>query len=227
MGWFGKKKPETVTHTQTFTLKGPARPVRDDVLTIMDTALAAVGKTQVMHAIDPGRLVPFAEGGPPVWSVGVVEVAGRQPYTLFLTYGFSHALSPEASRQGINYEFSLAVPTDRPSQPWAVALLRHLCRYQLSSGNELMSGDVMPCHAPITYIPFPPQHHAMMPATHLDSVVVVPDPKLPQIATPYGPIEVRRIVGCTMADLNQVGPLPPAQRGPALAQRDPDLLTAI
>src|SRR5690349_8308694 len=152
MGWFGKKKPETVTVTQTVTLKGPARPVRDDVVTAFDNALASLRGSEVMHAIDPTRLATFKDGGPPVWSVATTTV-GDVSY--FLTYGFSHTLSPEPGREGVAYEFSIAVRGQ--SHPWAVALLRHLSRYQLASGNELMAGDVMPCHAPITCIPFPPQ----------------------------------------------------------------------
>jgi hypothetical protein len=224
MGWFGKQKSEVVTHTQTVTLNGPARPVRNDVVDAFDSALGALGTTELLHANDPARIATFKDGGPPVWSVATTQDAGAH---YFLTYGFSHTLSPEPGRESVTYEFSLAVPSRCQTDPWAIALLRHLCRYQLTSGNELMSGDVMPCHAPITYIPFPPQHHAMMPPTHLDSIVVVADPRIPRIATAHGTVEVRRIVGCTMADLHQLGPLPPAQRTATFARRDPNMLTAI
>lgn len=224
MGWFGKKKPETVTHTQTFELKGPTRLVRDDVLTIMDDALATASGTEVMHAIDPGRIITFADGGPPIWSVGVTEV---RDYTLFLTYGFSHILSPEPDREGIAYEFSIAIPKRCQSMPWAVALLRHLSRYQLGSGNELMVGDVMPCNAPITCVPFPVEHHAAMPPTQLDSIVIVSDPVLGQIPTPHGTIEVRRIVGVPEAYLHEIGPQPPPQRSAMLRVANPQLLTDI
>jgi len=226
MGWFGKKKPETVTHRQEFTLKHPPREARMDAVTAIDNALAQKGQSEVMHAIDPGRIASFADGGPPVWSVATTDVGGRQPFALFVTYGFSHAICPD-DRQGVDFEFSIAVDKRSPSHPWAVALLRHLCRYQRTSGNELMVGDVMPCHAPITCIPFPPQHHAMMPPTELDSVIVVDDPTLPTITTPHGAIRVRRIVGCTMDDLRAIGPQPPAQRAAALAQQNPGFITTL
>jgi len=226
MGWFSKKKPETVTYSQSFEIKNPPREVRMDVVEAVDNALTRVGRTEVMHAIDPARVVNFRDGGPPVWSVALTEVAAQLPYTLFITYGFSNTLSPEPGREGVNYEFSLAV-ANSPTQPWAVALLRHLCRYQLTSGNELMVGDVMPCHAPITCIPFPPQHHAMMPQTPLDSIVVVNDPVLRVIQTPNGPINVRRIVGVTMNDLQVIGPQPVAQRESVLAEINPEFLTVL
>lgn len=227
MGWFGKKKPETVTHTQTFELRNPPREVRMDVVEEIDRTLARVGRTEVMHAIDAGRIVSFRDGGPPVWSVALTEVAAHVPYTLLVTYGFSGVLSPEPERQGLNYELSLAVGHESPVHPWAVALLRHLCRYQLTSGNELMVGDVMPCHAPITCIPFPPEHHAAMPPTNADSLVVVNDPVLGTIATPHGVIAVRRIVGITAHELRVIGPEPAAHRESIYGETNPDFITFL
>ncbi|HEY4180443.1 MAG TPA: suppressor of fused domain protein [Kofleriaceae bacterium] len=225
MGWFGKKKPETVTHTQTFELRHPPRPVNMDVVEAIDNRLAKVGRTEVMHAIDPGRLASFADGGPPVWSVAMTQVQGRVPYTLFTTYGFSWAVCPEPGRDGVTYEFSLAVVGE--SHPWAVALLRHLCRYQRNSGNELMVGDVMPCRAPLTYIPFPPEHHAMMPPTKNDSLLVVDDPLLAGFVTSHGAVEFRRICGMTEQQLAAIGPIPSGQRQAAWAQSNPELLTFL
>ncbi|PZR10507.1 MAG: hypothetical protein DI536_19900 [Archangium gephyra] len=49
------------------TLRGEPRPVRDDVVTALDDALEGVGQgAQVMHAMDPSRLLSFENGGPPV-----------------------------------------------------------------------------------------------------------------------------------------------------------------
>ena len=174
---------------------------------------------------DPRRLVVQGRrtGGR---SVATTEVNAHVPYTLFVTYGYSHVLSPEPERQGKHFEFSIAVAKS-PTHPWAVALLRHLCRYQLSTDNELMVGDVMPCHAPITYIPFPPQHHASMPPTNLDSIVVVDDPVLGAIDTPHGAIGVRRIVGVTMHELRVIGENPPDQCGRILGETNPDFVTVL
>lgn len=211
--------------TQSFELRGEPRPVRTDVVEALDQVLGRAG--EVMHAIDPARIASFMEGGPPVWSVGAVQVSTPTPYGYALTYGMSHVLSPEPFREGIGYEFSIA--TAGPGLPpiWAIALLRHLARYVLSSGNELMVGDVMPCHAPITRIPFPPQHHGAMPDTAVDSLVVVPDPVIPRVETPHGPIEVRRIVGVDTRELHRLGPMPAAQRAAARAAVDPLLITKI
>ena len=215
----------SVTEETRFELAADnLRPVRDDVLEDMDGVLGRAG--HVMHAIDPARLVTFESGGPPVWSVGMVQVQVPQPYQLFLTYGFSHVFSPEPSREGIHHELSIAIsPHLGNTQVWAVALLRHLARYVLRTGNDLKVGDVMPCRAPITRIAFQPEHHAMMPDTALDSIVVAADPVIPRIDTRGGPIEVRRIVGITEAELHRLGPLPASQRGAARASVDSLLLT--
>lgn len=85
----------------------------------------------------------------------------------------------------------------------------------------------MPCHAPLTRVPFPPQHHASMPDTNVDSIVVTPDPVIPTIATPHGPIEVRRIVGIDSRELHRLGPMDPERRAAARAAVDPLLLTTI
>ncbi len=204
------------------------RPVRDDVVVALDDALTmASGGAEVLHAIDPARIVSFGKGGPAVWSVALAEIGGSEPYTLFLTYGLGHVLSPEPAREGETYELSLAVPKRCPSHPWAVALLRHLARYVRSSGNELLAGDVMPCHAPITYVPFQPEHHASMPSTSLDSIVVAPDPVLGTITTPHGPVEVRRLVGIDGPELHRLGPMKAAARASACAAMDPLLLSDI
>jgi hypothetical protein len=82
---FGKDNAAgTYTVTTSFTLSGEPRTVRDDVLTAMDDALGALAApgTEVLHAIDPRRILAFEEGGPAVWSVGVVEVPGERSYRL-------------------------------------------------------------------------------------------------------------------------------------------------
>jgi hypothetical protein len=66
-----------------------------------------------------------------------------------------------------------------------------------------------------------------MPDTAVDSIVVAPDPVIPFVDTPHGRIEVRRVVGVTMRELERLGPMPPAQRAQARAAVDPLLLTTI
>lgn len=188
------------------TLRGAPRPVRDDVVTELDDALGALGQgAQVMHAYDPSRLLGFEHGGPPIWSVGVVEVPGAQPYTLLVTYGFSHVLSPEGFREGLNHEYSFAVPLGTPLSPWADAFLRSQCRYVLTQGADIRVNDCVPFRGvPMTRIPFQPEHHAAMPDSTLVGLLATPDPVLPTVQTPHGDLEVRRLVCIDARELDRV-----------------------
>ncbi|MCB9618705.1 MAG: suppressor of fused domain protein [Sandaracinus sp.] len=195
----------TITETVTMSLGGDTklRPVRDEVVSAVDAALGRFGL--VMHAMDPSRLVSFLDGGPPIWSVGIVEVGGDTPYTLLVTYGLSHVLSPEDFRRGIAHEYSLALPAGTPLSPWADAFLRHQCRYVLSQRADIRVGDCVPFRGvPMTRIPFQPAHHARMPDSTLVGIVATEDPVVPRIDTPAGPIEVRRLVGIDAAELDRV-----------------------
>ncbi len=56
----------------------------------------------------------------------------------------------------------------------------------------------------MTRIPFQPAHHAMMPDSSLVGMLCTSDPVLPQVQTPRGPIEVRRLVGIDARELDRV-----------------------
>jgi Suppressor of fused protein (SUFU) len=215
------------TVTTELTLGKEERPVRDDVVDAFDGALARLGG-EVQHAMDPSRILSFMEGGPPIWSVGLVEVAGPRPYTLLLTYGFSHELSPESFRAPLHHEYSLAVPAGTPLQPWADALLRHLCRYILTQGADIQIDDCVPFRGvPMTRIPFQPQHQAMMPNSTLVGVLATPDPVLGTIITPAGPVEVRRLVGIDASELARANALRPNDFREAFTKLDPLLLSIL
>lgn len=203
------------------------RPVRDDVVTAIDNALERLGG-EVLHAMDPTRILPFSHGGPPVWSVGLVEVRGPTPYTLLVTYGFSEIVSPEPDREGIRHEYSLAVPAGVPLQPWADAFLRHQCRYVLTQGADIRVNDCIPLNGvPLTRIPFQPQHHEHLPDSTLVGVLCTDDPVLPRIETPHGTIEVRRLLGIDQAELDRVETWSVRGFLEELRRKDPLLLSPI
>ena len=159
--------------------------------------------------------------------MGIVSVRGASNYTLLVTYGFSHVLSPSEFRSGIHHEYSLALPEGINPSPWADALLRHMTRYVLSSGNDLQVGDVMPCYAPVTCVPFQPEHHAMMPPTPLVGLVVAEDPVLPEIETGHGTIQVRRLYGIDQLELDRAETWSGGSFTDEYRKRDPLLLTDL
>ncbi|MBL4636806.1 MAG: suppressor of fused domain protein [Kofleriaceae bacterium] len=224
---FGKKTRTSTTVTEmTIDADTDVRELRTDVVDTVDNAIASLGG-EVMHAIDPRRLLDYPKG-PAVWSVGVVKVTdAATPYTLLVTYGFSHAVSPVDARSGVEHEYSIAVPADIDPTPWADALLRHLTNYIRKSGKDLAVGDILPCYAPITCVPFPPEHHAQMVQTALTNVVVTIDPVLPSIATEYGNIEVRRFVGVDDAERDRIETWSASAFIEEYLKRDPLLLTDL
>ncbi len=171
-----------------FPLAEAARPVRHEVLAALDDALARLGG-RVMHAIDPARVLRSDAGGPPVWSVGMVRVPGPIPYTLLVTYGLSHLVSPESCREGLQHEHSLAMPAGVPLGPWADALLRYQCRHVLRAGSELHVGDCVP----IAGLPLPRLPEGIFPGPPLGALATT-DPVLGSVPTPAGELEVRRLV---------------------------------
>lgn len=214
--FFSKKKPVDVEQQVTkgadgsttvrtsFSVPETTRPVNSDAVEALDAALAKLG-SNVMHAIDPRRIISFDQGGPPVWSVGMVEVSGPTPYTLLVTYGFSHALSPESFREGVMHEYSLAIPKGTPLSPWADAFLRHQTRYILTQGADIRVNDCIPLRGvPMTRVPFQPEHHAAMPDSALIGVLCAEDPVLPTVQTPHGTISIRRLLGIDGLELDRV-----------------------
>ena len=135
----------------------------------------------------------------------VVDHEG-QKYRLFLTYGFSSVLSPSDFRADYSHEYSIAVPVDDEADvpAWPAALLRHMTRYVLTTRADLRVGDNIPLPGPITRVAFSPEHHASMPDSVLDNLLVGPDPLLGSIDTPRGSVEVRRLVGLRAEELRFV-----------------------
>lgn len=224
---FGKKASSTTTVTEVTLGSGSAqRDVRNDVVESFDVAIGELGG-EVMHAMDPRRIVDYPEG-PAVWSVGLVQVTNAAvPYTLLVTYGFSHAISPTDTRTGTQHEYSIAVPAGVDPSPWADALLRHLTNYVRKSGKDLMVGDILPCYAPITCVPFQPKDHDAMEQTALESIVVAVDPVLPVISTAHGDVEVRRFVGVDDAERDRIETWSASAFIEEYLERDPLLLTDL
>ena len=218
------RNPDGSETVRTSFTVDAVRAVHDDSVVAIDAALGALGG-EVLHAMDPSRILPFSHGGPPVWSVGIVKLPA---YTLLVTYGFSHEVSPEPGRASVHHEYSLAVPHGTPLQPWADAFLRHQTRYILTQGADIRVNDCIPLNGiPMTRIPFQPQHHAGMPDSTLVGVLCTSDPVLPAIATPHGTIEVRRLVGIDALELDRVETWSARGFLEELRRRDPLLLSPL
>lgn len=178
--------------TVTFELKpGQAREIHDDAIEALDAALTKLTTGQLMHALDPKRILKFEHGGPPVWSVAMCPIGHHE---LHVTYGLSSLIDPE--RTGTGYELSLRIPTYPGSGlSWAPFFLRMLARYVVTSKRELKTGEYFPFFKPISRVAFAPADRMSVPHTEMDSVAFTADPDLPFVETPRGRLEVRRVVG--------------------------------
>jgi hypothetical protein len=169
------------------------RVVHDEVVSVLDDALArAVPGGQVLHAMDLKRIVSFAFGGPPVWSVGVVS--GADGLHQYLTYGLSRALDPA---QPFGFELSMRVRSPGAAPMWPTLLLRTIARYHLTSGRVIEPGESLDLGGPISQAPLRPEDRHTMPGTRMDSIFIAAGPAL---ATPHGPVEIRNVVGLDAAE---------------------------
>ena len=221
MGLFSKNQPQPMQVT------GPdaIRPVNERAAGAIEQALGQLG--QVVHAVDPARSVSFAAGGPPVWSVGFVSVAGPRPYTLLVTYGLSYTVSPEPARSHVGYELSLAIPHDEPASPWGDAFLRAQAHYLVTQHAELKVGECVPFRGvPITKLAFAPEHQVMQPETSLVGILVARDPVVPVVRTDAGDVEVRRLVGIDQLEIDRAVTWDPAAFLEMVRGIDPLLLTS-
>jgi len=174
------------TYRTEFELKGPPREILDQNVGFLDQSLAQAAGCpvdQVLHAIDPRRILKFEYGGPPVWSVAVAPV-GNDAY-LWVTYGLSSIIDP-AMPFGHEMSIEVAVEPGAPVPQWPMFFLRSLARYQITSRRELKVGDVMPFPVSITRAAMAPEHHQSMPDSSLRAIAVVADPRMQA---------VRRVVG--------------------------------
>jgi hypothetical protein len=161
--------------------------VNTSAVQALDASLGAMMPgCEVMHGIDPQRVLAFAFGGPPVWSVAVASHPNGVHQ--FLTYGLSRALDPAMA---FGFELTMRVWSPGPPPMWPMFLLRTLARYQLSE-REIRPGEHVDFGAPISQAPMRPEDRAQMPTTRMTTVLVVPGWPL---STPGGPVEVRCVYG--------------------------------
>lgn len=202
-----------------FVMTGRPREVDMQQVENLDAALAAaagIPAERILHAIDPRRLLSFADGGPPVWSVAAARLGCGD--VLFVTYGLSRFIDPDAL---FDFELSFrlgGLTAGEPLPLWPSFLLRHLARYQLGSRRELALGDPMHFGDPITRAAMAPEHAASMPDTAMHDIGIAPDPELPSVRRVYGllPDEQRLAELWSTASLLEV-----------IARRDPHLTTRL
>lgn len=206
------------TFQTEFVLRGDPREVNSAAVSQLDGALAVAAGCpleSVLHGIDPKRILTFANGGPPVWSVAQGRCANGD--VLSVTYGLSQFIDPAAP---FGHEMSIRVASDGSADgpQWPMFFLRALARYQITSGRELRAGEVMPFGESITRTAMAPEHKASMPDSPLQAIAVVDDPLMQS---------VRRVYGLHADELDLGQAWSPAGLMSLVAERTPTLSTDV
>lgn len=170
----------------------------------IDRALAVLYPGQVPHQFTSER--PYdLEGRAPLPAVTVCEGSGPPPCWHLVSYGLTELFeksSPDPEHSGFGFELTLRLPRrageDVPPV-WAVKLLQALGHYVLSGHAGLDTGHVIDLGGPLA----PPQVGAdgVERPCALEGVVLVPDPRLGALQTPFGRVLFLQLFGLTRDEL--------------------------
>ncbi|HEY1954009.1 MAG TPA: suppressor of fused domain protein [Polyangiaceae bacterium] len=201
--------------------KGPGamRSANGGAVEALDAALAAsMGGANVLHGFDPRRIVAFAAGGPPVWSVAF---ASRDGHHQFLTYGLSRAVDPASP---FPFELALRVRDPNPAPMWPVMLLRSIARYHFSTGRVIAPGQFIDLGGPISQAPVTPAERHTMPTTHMTAIMTLGGATIP---TPHGPIALHNVLGIDARECELLQSCRAESFMRELAKRNPGYVVAL
>ena len=184
--------------------RDPRYPVEAPGWAAIDRALGMLYPGQVPHQFTSERAYDL-EGQAPLPAVAVYEGGGPSACWHFVSYGLTELFeksSPDAEHSGFGFELTLRLPKhpgEEMPPVWAVKLLQALGHYVLSGHAELDTGHVIDLGGPLA----PPQvgeGGAERPCA-LEGVVLVPDPRLGPIGTPFGRVLFLQLFGLTRDEL--------------------------
>lgn len=169
-------------------------PVQAPGWAAIDRALGVLYPGQVPHQFTSERAYDL-EGQAPLPAVAVYEGAGPACWH-FVSYGLTELFeksSPDAEHSGFGFELTLRLPKGAGEETppvWAVKLMQALGHYVLSGHAGLDTGHVIDLGGPLA-----------PPPCALEGVVLVPDPRLGAIDTPFGRMLFLQLFGLTRDEL--------------------------
>jgi hypothetical protein len=172
----------------------PRYPVHAPGWAALDRALGMIYPGQVPHQFTSERAYDL-EGQAPLPAVVVYEAAGPACW-YYVTYGLTELFeksSPDAEHSGFGFELTLRLPKAASEQMppvWAVKLMQALGHYVLSGHAGLDTGHVIDLGGPLA-----------PPPCALEGVVLVPDPRLGELDTPFGRVLFLQLFGLTRDEL--------------------------
>lgn len=181
----------------------PRYPVEAPGWAALDRALGMVYPGQTPHQFTSERAYDL-EGSAPLPAIEVFEASGPDHWH-FVTYGLTELFeksSPDPAHSGFGFELTLRLPRsagETMPPEWALRLLQALGHYVLSGHAGLDSGHVIDLGGPLA----PAQSGgdgAERPCA-LEGVVLVPDPRLGELDTPFGRVLFLQLFGLTRDEL--------------------------
>jgi hypothetical protein len=172
----------------------PRYPVQAPGWAAIDRALGVLYPGQVPHQFTSERAYDL-NGPAPLPAVAVYESTAPDGWH-FVTYGLTELFeksSTDAEHSGFGFELSLRLPKGAGEETppvWAVKLLQALGHYVLSGHAGLDTGHVIDLGGPLA-----------PPPCALEGVVLVPDPRLGVIDTPFGRMLFLQLFGLTRDEL--------------------------
>lgn len=189
----------------------PRYPVHAPGWAAIDRALGMLYPGQVPHQFTSGRAYDL-EGQAPLPAVAVYEAprgSGGPAHWHFVSYGLTELFektSPDAEHSGFGFELTLRLPKrDGEDMPpaWAVRLVQALGHYVLSGHAGLDTGHVIDLGAPLA--PPQPGPDGQPRVCAIEGLVLVPDPRLPPLDTPFGRMLFLQLFGVTRDELEPMG----------------------
>jgi hypothetical protein len=179
-------------------------PVHAPGWAAIDRALAMQYPGQVPHQFASERAYDL-EGQAPLPAVVACEASGPPPHWHLVSYGLTELFeksSPDPEHSGFGFELTLRLRrgADEAMPPaWAVRLMQALGHYVLSGHAGLDTGHVIDLGGPLAPPTVGPDGQATPCA--LEGVVLVPDPRLGELGTPFGRVLFLQLFGVTRDEL--------------------------
>ena len=181
----------------------PRYPVHAPGWAAIDRALAMLYPGQVPHQFTSERAYDL-EGQAPLPAVTVHEGSGPAHWHI-VSYGLTELFeksSPDPEHSGFGFELTLRLPKrsgEETPPVWAVRLMQALGHYVLSGHAGLDTGHVIDLGGPLA----PPQvgENGQERPCALEGVVLVPDPRLGELGTPFGRVLFLQLFGLTRDEL--------------------------
>jgi len=182
----------------------PRYPVHAPGWAAIDRALGMLYPGQVPHQFTSERAYDL-DGPAPLPAVAAYEASGPVPHWHFVSYGLTELFeksSPDPEHSGFGFELTLRLVRragEEMPPVWAVKLMQALGHYVLSGHAGLDTGHVIDLGGPLAP-PQPGEGGAERPCA-LEGVVLVPDPRLGELRTPFGRVLFLQLFGLARDEL--------------------------